>query len=236
MMNCGMTDLVIAEPRPDWNLREAEIRAFHATTLLEERREFATLAEAVADCGLVAGTSARRGQYRSHAKSPREWAPTLLDAARGTKVALVFGPEDKGMNNDHLALCTQIIQIPSSDLYTSLNLSHAVMICCHELYLASEQFENAAYEWTPEATSEQRELMFRLWRETLLDIGFMKEDKANHMMLGLRRILSRGKLTEADIKIMMGIARQSQWNALKLREVLEEMGDKAPNIDPEPKL
>jgi len=98
-------------------------------------------------------------------------------------------------------------------MYPSLNLSHAVMVCCYEMYLASEQFEDAAYEWAEDAPSELRERMFDAWRGALLDIGFMKEDKADHMMLGLRRILSRGKLTLNDVKILMGMARQTQWMA-----------------------
>ena len=83
----------------------------------------------------VAGTSARKGLYRSHAKSPHDWAPDLLKSAQNGKVALVFGPEDKGLSNEHLALCTRIIQIPSHSSYESLNLSHAVMICCYEIFL-----------------------------------------------------------------------------------------------------
>lgn len=213
MMNCGLTKLVIAEPRDDIDMAEAQIRAYRAIDVLNSRQEYATLAEAVADCGLIAGTTARMGLYRSHAKSPREWAPRLLQAAERHPVAVVFGPEDKGMSNEHLALCTQIIQIPSSPLYTSLNLSHAVMVCCYELFVASEQFDNAAYQWTPEAPSELRERMFEMWRETLLHIGFMEKEKADHMMYGLRRILSRGPLSVSDVKILMGMARQSRWAA-----------------------
>jgi len=213
MMNSGMTDLAIAEPRADLDMSDARQRAYHAVSVLDNREEYPTLAEAVADCGLVAGATARCGLYRSHAKSPRDLAPQLLAAAAQTKVALVFGPEDKGMSNEHLALCTQIIQIPSSDLYVSLNLSHAVMVACHEIYIASGQFENAAYEWTPEAPSHLRERMFELWREALLEIDFMEEEKAGHMMMGLRRILSRGPLSGNDVKILMGIARQTQWAA-----------------------
>ncbi len=213
MMNCGITDLAIAEPRDDVDWEDAHIRAYRAQEVLNARKEYPTLAEAVADCGLVAGATARMGLYRSHAKSPRDWAPHLLKSACANRIALVFGPEDKGMNNEHLALCTNIIQIPSDPMYPSLNLSHAVMVCCYEMYLASEQFEDAAYEWAEDAPSELRERMFDAWRGALLDIGFMKEDKADHMMLGLRRILSRGKLTLNDVKILMGMARQTQWMA-----------------------
>ena len=217
MANCGISDLVLAERTREIDEEECRKRAMHAGSIFENRREFPTLAEAVADCGLVAGTSARSGLYRSHAKTAREWAPVLYEKAQNNRIALVFGTEDKGLSKEQLALCTQIIQIPSHPDYTSLNLSHAVMICCYEIFVASESFVPNE-EPSPEASSEARERMFSAWESTLYDIGFMKEDKAEHMMLGLRRILSRGLLTESDVKILMGIARQAQWNALQLKK------------------
>ncbi|MBN1270265.1 MAG: RNA methyltransferase [Kiritimatiellae bacterium] len=212
MKNMGLSHLVIAGPRAALDVNETLTMAYRAGDVFEARREYPTLAEAVADCGLVAGTTARVGLYRSHSRTPRDWAPELLKAAETTQVALVFGPEDKGLDNDQLSLCTQIIQIPSSPDYLSINLSHAVMICCYELFVASGQFEGST-EPFPEASSAARERMFAMWEDTLLAIGFMKEEKAQHMMLGLRRILSRGKLTDADVRILMGIARQAAWYA-----------------------
>lgn len=210
MMNMGLSDLALVAPKQALNIEESRTMACHAGTILDRRREFATVAEAVADCGLVAGTSAREGLYRSHCRTPREWAPRLLEAAHASRVALLFGPEDSGLTNEDLAFCTQIIRIPSSPDYLSINLSHAVMICCYELFLASGSAVPPA-EFSPEASSAMREKMFELWREALMSIGFMKGDKADHMMLGLRRILSRGQLTEKDVRIMVGIARQVMW-------------------------
>ena len=215
MMNMGINDLAIAAPRAEFNYNEARMMACHAESVLDARKTFPTLAEAVADCGLVAGTSAREGLYRGHARTPREWAPRLVEAAAGAKVALVFGPEDNGMSNEDLALCTQIMRIPSTETYASLNLSQAVMICCYELFLAAGIFEPPS-EMAVEAPSAMREALFAKWRQALLDIGFMKEDKAEHMMLGLRRIWSRGTLTDKDVDILMGIAAQTLWCARQL--------------------
>ncbi len=210
MKNMGLTDLAVAGPHGAWDLSQARMMALHAQDVFENRKEYATLAEAVADCGLVAGTTARQGLYRGHCKTPRDWAPGLLQAAQTGRVALVFGPEDDGLSNEDLAACTQIIRIPSSPDYSSLNLAQAVLICCYEIFLASGAVEPPV-ELSPEASSAMREKMFELWREGLMSIGFMKGDKADHMMMGLRRILSRGKLTEKDVRIMVGIARQVQW-------------------------
>ena len=215
MANMGLSDLVVVNPG-NLNMDEARKMAVHADDILASRTEVDTLAEAVSDCGVVIGTTARKGLYRQHAKAPRDWAQKALQVSETGKAAVVFGKEDNGLNNDDLALCTQIIQIPTSTKYSSLNLSQAVLICCYEIFVASGTYE-APNEKTPEAPSELRERMFDMWRETLLEIGFMEEDKADHMMLGLRRILSRGSLTVDDIKILMGVARQSVWAAQKRR-------------------
>ena len=212
MMNCGLKNLRIVAPRESIDLNEARMMACHADSILEARQEYSALPEAVADCGLVAGTSARLGLYRSHSSSPREWGEKAVQACGNNKIAVIFGPEDHGLSNEDLALCTDIIQIPSAPEYTSLNLAQAVMVCAYEMYAATQSFEPSE-EFSEEAPSEFRERMFEIWREAMLDVGFMKNDKADHMMMGLRRILSRGTLTENDVKILMGIARQAQWAA-----------------------
>jgi tRNA/rRNA methyltransferase len=211
MANMGLSDLAVALPRP-MNMDEARMMACHATAILDGRSECGTLAEAVSDCRMVVGTTARAGLYREHATTPRDVAPAVLAAAAGGKVALVFGREDNGLSNDEIALCTHIVQIPSSPARPSLNVAQAVMICAYELFVAAGVHEPLA-ERSPEAPSGLRERMFSIWRDTLLRIGFMKEDKADHMMLGLRRVLSRGVLTVNDARIIMGIAKQTRWAA-----------------------
>ena len=213
MSNMGFSDLALVAPK-NLDMDEALMMACHSTEILNNRTEFATIAEAVADCGLVMGTSAREGLYRAHCKSPREWAPKALEAAETGKVAILFGREDNGLYNEELAICTQIIRIPTGDVNSSLNLAQAVLICCYEIFAATAIYE-PPQEKSVEAPSHVRERMFEMWRTALLEIGFMQADKADHMMFGIRRILSRGPLTIDDTKIMMGIARQALWAAKK---------------------
>lgn len=212
MANMGLSRLTLVAPARTLNHAEARMMAVAADYILEARREVATLEEAVGDCSLVMGTTARVGLYRQHAKTPREWAPQILESARSNPVALVFGRENSGLTNEEIAICTNMIQIPSAPEYPSLNLAQAVMVCCYELFVASGAYE-PLQEKTLECPTRTREHMFRMWREVLLAIGFMDEEKADHMMLGIRRIFSRAPLTEDDVRIMMGIARQMQWKA-----------------------
>lgn len=212
MMNMGLSQLVLVDPSSTMDMEEAATMACHAGSILARRQVFDTTAEAVADCALVAGTSNRGGLYREHSKPPREWAPHLLEAAASAPVAIMFGPEDNGLSLDDIALCTQIIKIPSSPAYTSLNLAMSVMVCSYELFVASGQYEPPV-ELSPEAPSAMREAMFAKWRRALLTIGFMTPETADHMMLGIRRIFSRGPLTEKDVQILLGVASQTLWAA-----------------------
>ena len=217
MMNMGVTDLALVAPNANLDWEEAHKLAYNAETMLDGLKKFQTLEEAVTDCTVVAGTSARTGFYRDHAYLPREIAPVILDSAAHHKAALVFGREDKGLFNEEIAVCTHIINIPSSELYRSLNLSHAVMVCCYELFLLAN---NPSYappeECSPEANGQMRERLYDAWSAMMLETGFCEKEKLEHMMLGLRRIFSRGKLTENDAKILLGLAKQSRWAAAEL--------------------
>ncbi len=210
MANMGVSELALVAPDPALNLREAEIMACHAEGVLAGRRTFETLAEAVADCVAVVGTTARKGIYRRHARSAREWAPRLAALSGRGRVALVFGREDKGLLNDEVAQCTHLVQIPTDAGYASLNLSQAVLLLCYELFLAQGVHEPIREKSEP-APAAQRERLAGLWRQWLLDIGFMEPPKADHMMAGIRRIFSRGALTADDVRILMGVARQADW-------------------------
>ncbi|MFA7256338.1 MAG: RNA methyltransferase [Kiritimatiellales bacterium] len=218
MMNMGITDLAIVSPGEHLDWAEARKLAYKAEEMLDRIQIFQTLEKAVADCTVVAGTSARTGLYRDHAYLPHDIAPVVLDSAAHHKAALVFGREDKGLFNEEIAVCTHIINIPSSELYRSLNLSHAVMVCCYELFLLAN---NPSYEppeeCSPEANGEMRERLYDAWSAMMLETGFCEIEKLDHMMLGLRRIFSRGKLTDNDVKILLGLARQSRWVASELK-------------------
>lgn len=215
MKNMGLADLALVQPAPGLDFHEAHKYALHAEDVLDARRQFDSVREAVADCAVVAATSGQKGLYRSHAKSPREIAPRLLEAAQQHKVALLFGPENHGLSNDEMQVATHIVTIPSSPDYSSLNLAQAVMICCYELWVESGRFKPPR-EFHPEAPVVMRERMFDLWRQMLLDVKFCDEVKIEHMMMGFRRIFGRGYLSEADVNILMGLARQAQWCAHKM--------------------
>jgi tRNA/rRNA methyltransferase len=213
MANMGLHDLTLVNPRCIDGWADADRLACHATDILNGRRTCTTLAEAVGDCAAVVGTTARLGLYRQHVRTPRELAPELLRlAGRGGRVALVFGREDKGLLNDEIAICTHLMRIPVAPEYVSLNISQAVLLCCYELYMALGAYE-APQEKSELAPASQRIKLLEMWRAMLLRIGFMNEEKSDHMMQGIQRVFARGAQTADDVHILMGVARQADWAA-----------------------
>ncbi len=212
MANMGLATLRVVNPNTDMNWEDARKMSCHAKHVLESREIYTDFAAAIADCVMVVGTSGLAGLYRQHAQTPRMVASEVLSMSEKGPVAYVFGREDNGLSNEELALCHRVVQIPTHAVTPSLNLAQAVLLCCYELFMLGGDY-TPPVEKSPFADSTSRERMFSIWNDLLLDIGFMKEDKADHMMQGIRRVMARGALTRDDVQIMMGVARQMQWAA-----------------------
>jgi len=211
MKNMGLRELVLVQPAL-MNAFWAKAMAVHADDVLGNVRQTDSLNEAVADCGLVVGTTCRAGLYRAAAEPPRVAAPRIVAAAAANRVALVFGPEDHGLSNEDLKACQQLIAIPTAPEYASLNLAQAVLVCCYELFLVTT---NEQAETPPPtvslATAERVEFMFQRLQTAFLSIGFLHADNPNHIMFALRRILGRAQLEERDVRIFLALARQIEW-------------------------
>ena len=211
MANMGLSKLTLVAPRILDGWEEGRRLAVHATDILNARREVATLDEAVADCAAVVGTTARGGLYRATVQPPRVLAPEILRLAAQAPVAVVFGREDQGLHNDEIARCTHLIRIPVDPRYQSLNLSQALLIVAYELYSATGTYVSPVEEAVSLATQATKHALMAKWRQAMLDIGFMDEQKADHMMQGFQRIFSRGVRTDPDASIMLGAAHQMSW-------------------------
>jgi tRNA/rRNA methyltransferase len=209
MKNMGLGDLVLV--RPAFRGRFwARTMAVHAADVLEGARVCESLADAVSDCGLVAGTTCRQGPHRNDRATPRAAAAELMRAAAANKVALVFGPEDHGLSNRDLQLMQMLITIPSHESYPSLNLAQAVAVCCYELFAASAAAQTAEPA-APLATSASTEMMFERLQRAFLSIGFLLRDNPEHIMYAFRSMLGRARLEERDVRILLGLARQIEW-------------------------
>jgi tRNA/rRNA methyltransferase len=219
MKNTGVADLAIVGPARTQSFW-AKAMAVHGRDVLADARCYPTMREAIADCRLVVGTTCRPGLYRSHSQTPREVAPTMVEASKKGKVALILGPEDHGLSNKDLEHCQLLITVPAHPDYQSLNVAQAAAICLYELYVAS--LTPVPDNGIERARADDIERLFDIMRHSLLKIGFLDSDNPEHMLLALRRILGRAGLEDKDVRILTGMFRQIEWYGHQGWKVVEE--------------
>jgi TrmH family RNA methyltransferase len=207
MKNFGLTQLRIAGEAPRMG-DEARAHACHAADVLERAGRFDGLRAALADCGFVLGTSSPRPGLadRHELETPRGAGPRVRAAAEaGTRVAIVFGPEDHGLTTEELAPSHGVITIPAHPGYPVLNLAQSVMLVCYEI------FQAAAPGLRPPAWAARGELeaMEADLVRTLVAIDFMKPgpEGTDRAMTPLRRLFSRAGMTPRDVRWVRRLAR-----------------------------
>jgi TrmH family RNA methyltransferase len=200
----------------------AQLRA--GQDILDQARVVADLDEAIADCPLVAGTSARvGGPYRRQSHGlPEEVLPRLLDAAAAGPVALVFGPERDGLTNAEVTRCHYLIHIPSEPAYPALNLAQAAGICLYELRRAWLRRAGDPAPAEPPAPVAMQERMFESLRTALEEVHFLYGEKAGPLMHALRHLLGRAGPTAMEVDVLFGLARQLRWVASRSRPPEED--------------
>ena len=210
MKNMQMDSLFLVAPKifPHAN---ATSRASGADDILESATVCTTLQEAIADCQIVFGASARSRTISCPEMTPRQCAEQMSTAAVHNQVAIVFGRENSGLKNHELDLCRYLLKIPTNPEYSSLNIAAAVQVVCYELFVAANlDMENAVEEIEPLATSAQMESFYQHLFQTLTEIGFMHPDKSKSIMRRLRRIYNRTQMEIKELDILRGILRMSQ--------------------------
>jgi tRNA/rRNA methyltransferase len=220
MRNFGLTDLFLVEPAANPADREARRLATHGEGILGRARCVGDFGEAVADCVLVAGTSARTGGlFRAQTVGwPEQIMPELVDAAGQGPVALVFGTEASGLTNEEVSRCHYLVHIPADADYPALNLAQSVVICLYELRLAWLEVERRGVSPTwpdssPPADFATQEQMYEHLRHALEAIHFLYGEKAEALMHAIRHLIGRARPTEMEVKLLHGLARQLLWVA-----------------------
>jgi tRNA/rRNA methyltransferase len=169
--------------------------------------------EALDGFNYIVGTTARLGKARGPFISPRAAAQDIAGISQKNKIALLFGPEDTGLANEELRLCHAVVTIPTSREFTSLNLSHAVMILCYEILIASSGATVAAETIPKLALSSELEGMYGQIKTLLADIEFLNPENPDYWIMHLRRFFTRAGILSREVKIVRGICRQLQWYA-----------------------
>lgn len=209
MKNMCMSELYLVAPKI-FPSADATSRASGADDILATAVQCDTLQEAIADCQIVVGASARSRSITVPMESPRECAERLLVHAQHKKVAILFGRENSGLKNHELDLCQTLLNIPSNPAYSSLNIAAAVQVVCYELLVASGQTLVAAeVREDPLATSAQMESFYEHLYQALNEIGFINPEKSTSIMRRLRRVYHRAGLDTKELDILRGILKKS---------------------------
>jgi len=219
MVNMGIRHLSVVRPKNYDLSRILKTATGPSADLVRGMEVHDDLLPAIGPYGYVAGTTARVGAHRPTLTSPRELALDLIPIAQNNRVALLFGPEDRGLSNDHLRYCHTIATVHTAN-FSSLNLAQAVMVFCYELFLAAQ---------APVVKAEPRlankfelEGMYDHLKDVLSKIGFLDPQNPEHWMLNVRRFLSRTPLRAREVRVIRGICRQIDWYSSRAQGTHEE--------------
>lgn len=207
MKNMALSRLRLVNPG-DFDPWRIEGIAHRSDDIIESAQVFGTLEEALADCVRVVGSSARSRTANRNYVRPREAASNLLAAAEDGPVALLFGREDRGLDNAALDLCHSIAVIPTNPNYSSLNLAQAVMVLAYEVFVASGEGDTPlprGRRATGPATREDLELAYRALEDGLHRIDFFKARKPESVLRTLRTTLARSGLDSREARLFAAV-------------------------------
>ena len=194
---------------------EAQALASGAIDVLEGSSEGASLGVAVEGCALVLGLTSRDREFGPPAMDWESARSLIANTAQGGgKVALLFGPERTGLDNEHLALCTHRVWLDANPDYPSLNLAQAIMVCAYtlrETLLQNADKRNslgAREEMADFADPAAIAAMLEHWREGLEAIGYLDPANPKKLMPRIQALFARSRLHKEEIDLLRGIAKQ----------------------------
>jgi len=221
MKNMGLSRLVLVAPN-DYPSAEATARASGADDVLATARVVETLEEAIADCALVVGASARTRTIPWPVLEPRACAARMVETAVCQEVALVMGRERIGLTNTELERCQYHVHIPANPGYSSLNLAAATQVLVYELRMASLQragkTEPDLHSDHPPVTAAELDGLYEHLEQTLIELDFLDPDNPRQLMRRLRRLYNRVGLDQMELNILRGILTAAQKAASKYRK------------------
>lgn len=216
MSNFGFLHLRVVNPY-ELAFREAR-SAVSAAPLLARAEEFKSLAEAVADCSLVVGTTALSRRDPQHAvRDLQDGARAIRKRLGSGRVALLFGSEKRGLSNEDLSHCHWLMRIPTRKEHRSMNLGQAVAVCVYEV--ARDAKPLSAQEESEHAAAGDLERLTSLLLEALQTSGYLRSDSARRSKSRsaapaeekVRRFIRRMNLTAEDAELLLGMLRQILW-------------------------
>lgn len=224
MKNMGLGDLVVVSPACELHHPDALGFAARAKSVLDTARVTDSVEQALDDCVVTYAATGKGGPYRKQASTPaRDAARHAVATAGAGRVAIAFGPEDRGLVQRELLLFDRVLEIPAAQAYPVLNLAAAVMVVCYELQqaerelqaadgrpLASPVFGPLASE--PHASDRHKRVLYDKLFSALDRIGyFSRQQTSDHLRFAIRRVFGRVELSVNEVDVLIGMASQMHW-------------------------
>ncbi len=209
MSNFGFSEMRLVNPY-EVAFREAK-SAVKSQGILEQAREFKTVAEAVADCSLVVGTTSKGHRVLEHPLRRLEMAGRIIRKQLSTApVALLFGSEKFGLANEDMSHCHWLLRIPAREEHESMNLGQAVAVCLYEIIRSPAAAASKPDLRRPAAAADLERITVML-EEVLEQSGYVHARVEGSTELKLRRLIRRMNLNAHDAEVWLGILRQIRW-------------------------
>ena len=210
MLNCGLTDLRLVNPRAGWRIDKTWRASSGADQVLEAAQLFDSTTDAIADLERVYAATSRGRHATQRVVTPRQAATeTRKVETAGARTGVLFGPEAKGLKNDDVALADAILMVPLNPAFMSLNLAQAVFVVGYEWYLAGAEASASTVtipKETRPATKQELLGLFRHLESELDDCGFLRvKEKRPRMVRNLRNLFQRAGLTEQEVRTLRGV-------------------------------
>lgn len=212
MKTMGLTNLCLVNPiiKPD---SQSISLAAGASDIIKQAQVFSSLEEAVADCSLVIGTSARPRSLQWPNLTPKECGDKIIaESSHHAQVALVFGRERVGLTNDELQKCHFHVGIPANPDYSSLNLAMSVQVLCYEIRMSMLSAQDSLSQLVAQNVNdiqypkdEDIERFYQHLEQTLLQTGFINPNHPGQIMGRLRRLFTRARIEQQELNILRGI-------------------------------
>jgi len=212
MCNMGFQHLIVVSPQ-NYDLSRILKMATHAAVdVVEQIQIYDDLHKALAPLNYVVGTTARLGGQRQFVGAAAGLASKLAPLTENNRVAIMFGPEDRGLTNEDIRFCHELINIPTAK-FSSLNLAQAVMIICYEL----RRYNQPKGKIFAPRLANRHELdgMYAQLKDILVRISFLQPDNPDYFMNNIRHFGTRMKLRAKEVSIIRGICRQIDWYGQK---------------------
>ncbi len=230
MRNMGLRRLIVVAPE-NFEMRRVRMMATHGgLEIVDAMERQDDLTTALGPFNFVVCTTARLGGQRQTVVSPADLARTLIPLSRENRIAIVFGPEDRGLSNADIRYSHYLVNIPTAE-FSSLNLAQAVMVVGYELFKAQLPEKSA---FVPRLANRfELDAMYAQLADILVRISYINPENPEYWVNNLRRFFNRYPLRAKEVAIIRGVCRQIDWYGRKCyRDGVDSAAESTPEDRP----